>query len=88
MADSAIIPLFLLVEARWGQSVFTKINLDDGTILRVDQVALEVIAHLGDLHFLEALSSSSNSSISSFGGGGFSKWGVIIILKTQKFDHT
>lgn len=31
-----------------------KINLDDGTILRVDQVALEVVAHLGDLHFLEA----------------------------------
>ena len=31
-----------------------KLNLADVTILRVDQVALEVVAHLGDLHFLEA----------------------------------
>ncbi len=68
-----ILPLFLLVEARGGSSVFVKNgtggwNYNGGSSIRSSGTSW-------GWAFTHSSSSSTNSSISSFGGGGFSKWG-------------
>lgn len=70
-----ILPLFLLVEARWGQSVFTKNKSGWWNYTPSGSSSVRSNSSSWGSSFSRSTSSSSNSSISSFGGGGFSKWG-------------
>lgn len=70
-----ILPLFLLVEARWWASVFIK-NAPSGwgQYSPTGSSGYKSSGSWGS-SFSRSPSSSSSSSIKSFGGGGFSKWG-------------
>lgn len=70
---SIILPLFLLVEARWWASVFTRNTSGWWNYTPTGSNSFRSSWSWGSS--FSHTPSSSSSSISSFGGGGFSKWG-------------
>lgn len=70
-----ILPLFLLVEARWGQGMFIKNTSGWWNYTPTGSSGFRSNSSSWGSTFSRSTSSSSSSSISSFGGGWFSKWG-------------
>lgn len=68
-----ILPLFLLLEARWWASVFTRNSSGWWNYTPTGSSSFRSSGSWGSS--FSHTPSSSSSSISSFGGGGFSKWG-------------
>ncbi len=72
---AVILPLFLLMEVRWWQGVFTKSSTGWWNYTPSSSSSFRSSSSSWWSSFTHTPSASTSSSISSFGGGWFSKWG-------------